>query len=352
MDKREFLQLAHEYVEGKHPSIGMYMSEKLDGQRALWDGGISRGIEAFSVPYANTAKHGRFVASTYATGLWSRYGQPIQAPDSFLDQLPKGVCFDGEIFIERDRFQDLGFIRERTPDLELWLKAKFAVFDAPAYYSVFQDGKINNTNFQKTFVNLKPYIIAAAESKGIDLSYQYTNVRDFHDTYTKWKDFRTDNVYWLEQVKVTRADEIQEALDAVTDMKGEGIMLRAPFSIWQPTRTHTLLKLKKLLDAEATVTGYTSGRETTKGSKLLGMMGALIVDFKGRRLELSGFTDEERMWEDAVHIEWCRQNPGTECPSSFDHPSFPKGSVITFRYRTLTDDGIPREARYWRHRGE
>ena len=40
--------------------------------------------------------------------------------------------------------------------------------------------------------------------------------------------------------------------------------------------------------------GFTSGRETTKGSRLLGKIGALIVDYQGKRLELSGLTDAER----------------------------------------------------------
>ena len=41
------------------------------------------------------------------------------------------------------------------------------------------------------------------------------------------------------------------------------------------------------------MTGFTSGRETNKGSRLLGKIGALITDFNGKRLELSGLTDTE-----------------------------------------------------------
>ena len=44
--------------------------------------------------------------------------------------------------------------------------------------------------------------------------------------------------------------------------------------------------------------GFTSGRETHKGSRLLGKIGALIVDYQGKRLELSGLTDAEREFAD------------------------------------------------------
>ena len=86
-------------------------------------------------------------------------------------------------------------------------------------------------------------------------------------------------------------------IEHISGLEGEGLIIRAPNSLWIPERCHSLVKVKKLHDDEATVTGYTTGRETDKGSKLLGMMGALVVDFYGHRLELSGFTDAERRLE-------------------------------------------------------
>ena len=52
--KREYVQLAHVFDSKKHSPAGWYASEKLDGQRAWWDGGVSRGMPAAQVPYANT----------------------------------------------------------------------------------------------------------------------------------------------------------------------------------------------------------------------------------------------------------------------------------------------------------
>lgn len=347
---REFLELAETYNPEKHVCRGLYLSEKLDGQRSLWDGGVSRGILASSVPFANISKHDRFVTETYATGLWSRYGQPIQAPDWFLDQLPQGICLDGELYAGRGNFQDLGHIRSRMPDSILWAKIRFAVFNSPSYGAVFQDGKINNTNFQKTFKGLKELMVPLMGDKGI----LWDNARDFHDTYSKLLE-RTwsDNVYLLEQTRLpSDEDEAKKiliaTLDNVTSDKGEGLILRAPFSYWTPKRHSSLLKVKKLHDAEATVVGYTSGRETDKGSKLLGKMGALVCIWKDIVFELSGFTEAEREWTDAEHIAWCSQHPGERVPRDWSHPTFPLNSEVTFRYRELTKDGLPREARFWR----
>ncbi|MCH7649284.1 MAG: hypothetical protein IIA83_11860 [Thaumarchaeota archaeon] len=30
------------------------------------------------------------------------------------------------------------------------------------------------------------------------------------------------------------------------------------------------------------------------------------------------------------------------------NPKFPRGSIVTYRYRESTDDGLPKEARFWR----
>ncbi|HMA79100.1 MAG TPA: hypothetical protein VKP88_08340, partial [Candidatus Paceibacterota bacterium] len=99
--RREFLMLADTYKADKHEAIGMIGSEKLDGMRALWDGGVSRGDATENVPWASVTnpKTGEKKAKIkpIATGLWSRYGSPINAPDWFLDQLPT-VPLDGELY--------------------------------------------------------------------------------------------------------------------------------------------------------------------------------------------------------------------------------------------------------------
>ena len=74
------------------------------------------------------------------------------------------------------------------------------------------------------------------------------------------------------------------------------------------------MKFKPFSDAEAVITGFTTGRETEKGSRLLGKIGALITKFDGKRLELAGLTDTEREFADQLSIEWAKNNPGEDAP--------------------------------------
>ena len=141
---REYLQLAHVYKPDKHGIGGWYASEKLDGMRAYWDGGISRGKLTSQVPYANTAKDFKRLTPPVASGLWSRYGKVIHAPDWFLDKLPENLPLDGELYMGVGRFQDLiSCVKRYKAD---WEEVQYIVFDSPSDYYMFSPGKINNPN--------------------------------------------------------------------------------------------------------------------------------------------------------------------------------------------------------------
>lgn len=344
--------LAHNYVHGA-PIGGWYASEKLDGMRAFWDGGITRGLPCSSVAFANTAKDGRYVTPPKATGLWSRYGKSIQAPDWWLDSLP-AYPLDGELYIGRGSFQSLmSTVKDINPGPG-WKDVCFKVFDMPAPHVVFGDGEINETNFKKKF--------AAVSHKHKIPNYPFKGLPQFRDVYHWMRAFKWNDVFQIhEQVELppmtTHAvEQMNILLDKIIAGGGEGLILRSPTSSWLPNRVRTLLKVKAMNDAEGTVTGYISGRETDLGSKLLGMMGALVLSYNGKRFELSGFTDLERVLagsHDGVTASaFAAANPGAEMPSWVTSPQFPRGSKVTFKYRELTDDGLPKEARYWRNRND
>jgi DNA ligase-1 len=79
-----------------------WMSEKLDGVRAFWDGK-------------------QFV---------SRQGNRFHAPGWFLAGLPT-VALDGELWIGRKQFQRTVSIVRRQDESDLWQEVRFLVFDAP-----------------------------------------------------------------------------------------------------------------------------------------------------------------------------------------------------------------------------
>lgn len=343
----EFLMLAETYESHKYGIGNWFMSEKCDGMRAFWDGGYTRGLYADQVSFANTEKDGRYINRLKATGLWSRYGKPIQAPDWWLDNLPR-VMLDGELWMSNRNHQLLmSTVKQLTPGPD-WGGVKYMVFDAPHPSQVFAPRTIKNTMFKKKIENMPS---TAGHAPLGDFERVQKWMADNLEQNTVFKILAQDQLHW--STKEAEAFMLH-TLERVTEDGGEGLMLRQPSSLWTPTRSKQLLKVKKLQDAEGIVIGYTWGRETDKGSKLLGLMGALVLDYKGKRFELSGFTEEERemcLYEgfgEARSIGLL--HPGEQCDNRVHNPLFPLGTKVTFRYRELTRDGIPKEARYLRRR--
>lgn len=147
MGKREFLQRASSFDPSRHKIAGWFLSEKLEGVRCLWDGGVSRGMPTHRIPWAatidaltGTRKKG--IIKT-ATGLWSMYGNPIVAPDWFLDKLPPFAC-DGTLWAGRDKVGLCKSICEReTPDTK-FDQIQYAVYSAPPISRLFMDGEVRN----------------------------------------------------------------------------------------------------------------------------------------------------------------------------------------------------------------
>lgn len=371
--RREFLMLAHPYDPRKFGLVSTYASEKLDGVRAFWDGGISRGKPCDLVPYANTDKHGRYLIQPIATGLWTRYGQPIQAPKSFLDQLPIGMCLDGELTAGRNTFQDtVSTVRSLSPDPTRWEQIRYAAFDAPSYRSVFADGDLRSPNFKKSFRG----ILRGFVSESVQARDRIEDSTPFYRRYAILREslpvvgqISVHPQTQLSSCSVVEAEkDMKRFFDLVLDQGGEGLILKSPVCQWTPQRSTMMVKVKGIKDDEAEILGMTWAEPTNmtlsvtgeKTDKLLGLMGSLRVRYKGvdfnigtgftdveRKIFLSGNTEERGF---AAALEYGRQRPGEPIPPTYYSKQFRVGEKVTFRYRELTEDGIPKEARYLRLR--
>lgn len=339
MAKREFLQLAHKYEEGKNVT-GWLCSEKLDGIRCFWDGAVSTGVPIAEVPWANTLKDRGKRLNLRATGLWTRYLKPIMAPPSWLAKLPKGIPLDGELWTGRGQFQVVSSIVKELNPSPFWTSVKYCVFDSPNLETVLADGTIDNPQCNKTLFQCVDWCYSRLQATG-------RKRLSFIETYKLlfgMPAFQNDVVILQPQFQIRDKEQLNEYMEGVLSMRGEGLMLRNPDAYYECCRSHNILKYKPFEDAEGTVIGYVWGL-----GKYEGMMGAALVRMdNGKEFELSGFTDEER------HLS--RLNSGATVGKGKDQVdltrwtnlSFPIGSRITFKYRELTDAGIPKEARYWR----
>lgn len=306
------LQLAKIYNNTNVES--WYLSEKLDGMRCWWDGGVTRGKPASEVPWADTAKDKRQV---YSTGLWSRRGKVIHAPDYWIEELPP-ISLDGELWLGRKNFQDLISIVRRSVNIREtdWMNVQFRVFDSPAIG-----------------------VIPGFDAKLFRGGLLYNLGDNYREVLGSLQDTLESRVAFVIDQKVLGSDyvnEMKEYFESVVSVGGEGLMLRHPSLLWKPGRRHSLLKVKGTLDAEGVVVGYRAGR-----GKHEGRMGALTVRWKGKLFDISGFTDAEREMEIV-------SDPG-EDQLIPENENFPLNSKVTFTFRELTDRGIPKEARYLRH---
>jgi hypothetical protein len=307
-----------------------------------------------------------------ATGLWSRYGNPIMAPDWWLNKLP--ACpLDGELWAGRGKFQLCRSIcGGDTPD-ERFNQIVFAVYSSPPLASVFGTGEIKNANMicDLDYIAVEAFIRQRLNDTserfwvpvpkrclGDDFKYLLdgqTFGKELAVLNTALENTPASVCYLHPQTKLidipeAAGEQVEAYLQRVLDKGGEGVVIRNPEAIWTPKRHKSILKYKPFSDAEGRVVGFTSGRETAKGSRLLGKIGALIVDYQGKRLELSGLTDAEREFLNPDMAQTATEQPGKDMPAFFQGKFFKVGQIVTLKYRELTDDVIPKEARYWRRR--
>lgn len=350
------VQLAHKFNPDRAKVAGWYASEKLDGTRCFWDGGLSRDIATRAVPWANLDKSFKPVA----TGLWSRYGNVIAAPDWFLNQLPP-FPLDGELHCGRKNFQKLrSIVGKHTPDPVAWEAVEFAVFDSPSLLSVFATRKISGTQYTKSinYQDVRAWMNTLDESRIAEYVMTPPDAR-FEEVLVFLKENLESEgrVYLHGQTKLDADEELaREQLDRlfekVTEAGAEGLVVRHPYAVYETKRTRNVLKYKPVEDDEGIVRGFTSGRQTDKGSKHLGRIGALILEYKGKRLELAGLTDDEREFATEAMRQHAAMNPGVDMPGHFIGKHFQPGQRVTFTYRELSDDGLPKEARFLRERGD
>jgi DNA ligase-1 len=364
MARREFLQQAQTYKPDKHDISGYYISEKLDGQRCFWDGGVSRGLATDTVPWANIMdpkKPGekKKKIKPIATGLWSRLGNPIIAPDWWLNELPQ-MFLDGELWAGRGKFQTLRSIVSRDVADDRWDQVQFAVYGQPSAKQLFQAGEIKNTNFVHVIdpAAVKRFFINRKQNGVMNeiLSAGYAGLDDFDrelfDLQSSLPATGVVHAHFHQLLPDSRSQAesvVVEWMDRICDQGGEGLVFRKPGSLWTPKRVKECLKMKPFEDDCGTVIGFTSGSLTDKGSKARGMIGAVILNYNGMRLEMSGMNySYERAFATKEQTAYAWQHPSEDMPSDFQGQTFKIGDTVEFRYRELSDAGLPKEARYHR----
>ncbi len=249
------VMLAHCYDPKKHDGkvAGWWISEKYDGVRGKWNG----------------------------QQMESRTGKIYTIPDFIRDQLLKIVDedgnpmeLDGEIWFGKDTFTIAsGSARRQDNDPELWKQMTYMVFDTPDLEIPFED------RVEKVYSSIRKVKEQVPNIKGV--------------RYVKFDPEETT---------------IEKELQRVESLKGEGIMLRRPGSLYVCTRSHDLLKVKSWIYKEAIVTGYVEGT-----GKYVGMVGSLMVECENDDDEdESGASEAIRFKVGSGLTDWQRYSGDTE----------------------------------------
>lgn len=220
--------------------------------------------------------------------LLTRAGNPIAAPVWFTAGWP-ATAMEGELWAGRGQFsQAVSTVRQQTPDDAAWRALRFMVFDLPAEVGTFNERL--------------PVLQARVAQLG-----------------QAW-------VQAVAQTPATTAAALRAQLDAVMRAGGEGLVLHRGSAPYTAQRSEDLRKFKPFDDAEARVVGQVAG-----AGKHAGRLGALWLEQPAAdgqpalRFKLgTGFSDAQR----------------TDPP--------PVGAWVTYRYRGLTDKGMPRFASFLR----
>src|SRR4051812_98389 len=86
-------------------SLARWLSEKMDGMRAFWNG----------------------------SELITRHGNEIPCPDWFTEDLPSTIKLDGELWLGRGMYEDVvKLVHGENDDEGAWKSARFMVFDLPS----------------------------------------------------------------------------------------------------------------------------------------------------------------------------------------------------------------------------
>lgn len=228
--KGVLLAETYEKVQPPPNPTGWWVSEKLDGVRAYWDG----------------------------RNFYSRNGLLFDAPPWFKAGLPRDSHLDGELWCGREAFERcIGIIKyQKGSTADEWEGLKFLCFDAPLV-----KGR-DDLAYEERVAFIKEVVGACRYAQAVSIR------------------------------RCEGQAHLDELLKAVLAHGGEGLMLREPRSKYVRVRSKSLLKVKTFVDAEAKVVGYTAGKNRLQG--MLGALQCELPLSGVRFEVGTGFTDGER----------------------------------------------------------
>ncbi|WGE85560.1 DNA ligase [Actinobacillus equuli] len=167
----------------------------------------------------------------------------------------------------------------------------------------------------KGWYKLKLYVFDVPNADG-NLFERLTKLKNYLSQHP------TPYIQIIEQIPIQDKAHLMQFYQQVLAQHGEGVVVRNPNTAYIKGRSAQILKLKPVLDEECTVIAHHNGK-----GKYRDKLGAITCENQRGRFRIgSGFKDKDR------------ENPP------------PIGSLITYKYRGITEKGKPRFATFFRQR--
>jgi hypothetical protein len=285
MKQRELVQLAHDFDTNRLPSYGpVALSIKLDGGLGFWDGGCTIGKHASEIPWASTRPEAR-PEWQISTGLWTRYGHIISAPEWFTSRLPTGLMMVGELYMGKRMLQKtLSLIRTKGSErADEWKKIRFMAFDCPSVVNFSIEAPMAHKIFKdrmgtNPLAGVRPLLAGANPRTPLKFIEAYETLTLRHammnDPAGSAAPFQV-NPQVFTQISPTIDAEIAEFAAKAEANGEEGIMIRTD-EPWIPYRAYRVMKLKVAQEEVVTVVGTYEAKDGMVG--LIGGMTCLTDD--------------------------------------------------------------------------
>lgn len=209
----------------------------------------------------------------------SRNGNIFHLPQKIKTQMPKNIHLDGEIYIDKYSFEKLSILKKNVINEKECENMKFYLFDLPKVKCEYKD-KIN-------------------KMKMISQQYPYF-------------------IRYVEQIPMKNNKKIKNVFRKYIENDCEGVILRNPSSIYTKGRSKNLVKLKPMIDDEATIVGYNLNENNDLKS--------FKCKYKNNIINVYGLSQQLKK----------------------NYKRHKINDKITFQYSGLSNSGIPKYPRYKR----
>lgn len=262
------------YPENKHKVKGPFIAtEKLDGIRRI------------------------LVKEKGRCRLYSRSGIEDEGLVEIIEEaryLPDNTVYDGEL-LAIGTYENSIALRQATNSIAnrkgIRTGVSFNIFD------IIPIDEFKRGASEYTALNRKVLLGSMFGDEGVQyLRDDWAKLLVAFDVGHKFRTIKAVPILGV----VNTEEEIAELVTPIWKRGGEGIMLNTFDGYYELKRSNSLLKVKYVESMDLKVVDIQEGT-----NKYEGMMGALVVDYKGYRVGVgSGFSDEERQrfWDNPEEI--------------------------------------------------